>query len=143
MNHQITIPANGNRLAIIKAFIVFLWKLPADKAFDVAVTDHKKKRTPTQNKAIHTYFTLLADAFNDAGYTVEMVLTKPLNISWTDSLVKDILWRKIQSKLFSKESTTQLETHEVSHIYEEINNFTSERLGVHVPFPDKTSMGRY
>lgn len=140
MNHQITIPADSNRLSVIKALIVFLWKLPKDKAFDVAVTSHKAQRTITQNKAMHKYFTLLANAFNDAGYTVEMVLTKPLDISWTDNLVKDILWRKIQIALFDKSSTTQLEKSEVSKTYEELNNYTASTLGVHIPFPNKDGM---
>lgn len=139
MNHQLIIPANSTRLAIIKALIVFLWKLPEDKEFEVVITDFNPTRTLTQNKAMHKYFGLLATAFNDAGYTVEKVLTKPLNISWTQHLVKDILWRQVQAALLGKESTTKLETSEVSQVYEEINNYTSSQLGVHVPFPDKNA----
>jgi phospholipase C len=137
MNHKITIPANGNRLAIIKAFIVFLWKLPADKSFDVAVTLHTKTRTPTQNNALHKYCGMLSTAFNDAGYTVEMILTKPLNISWTDYLVKELIWKRVQEGQLGKESTTKLETHEVGKIYEEINNFTGSEYGIYVPFPSR------
>jgi len=122
---------------VIKAFIVFLWNLPKDQEFDASVVKHKKKRTITQNKAMHKYFTLLANAFNDAGYTVEMILRKPLNISWTDNLVKDILWRQVQQAQLEKKSTTELDTNEVSKIYEEINRYTSEEKGIHIPFPSK------
>lgn len=137
MNHQITIPANNSRLVIIKAFIVFLWELPKDKAFDVAVTVSDRSRTLTQNKAMHKYFKLLSDKFNDAGYTVQKVLTKPLEISWTESLVKGLLWKQIQDAMYDKESTARLSTNEVSKVYEELNNYTASKLGVHVDFPSK------
>lgn len=137
MNHQVIIPANASRFYIIKTLIAFIWNLPADKAVLATFTDYKPERTLTQNKAMHKYFSLLANAFNDAGYTVEKVLTKPLNISWTEHLVKDILWRQVQEAMYGKKSTKELERVEVSKVYEEINNYTASSLGVHVPFPSK------
>lgn len=137
MNHSVVIPANSSRIAIVKALITFLWNLPQDKAFSVEVTDYEPARTLTQNKAMHKYFGLLSTAFNDAGYTVEKVLTKPLNISWTANLVKDILWRQVQTAMLDKESTAKLSRQEVGQVYEEINNYTASKLGVFVPFPNK------
>lgn len=137
LNHQVIIPADATRFYIIKTLVIFIWNLPAGKAVQATFTDYDATRTPTQNKAMHKYYRLLANAFNDAGYTVQKVLTKPLNISWTENLVKDILWRQVQEAMFDKESTTKLSTAEVSKVYEEINNYTATKLGVHVPFPSK------
>jgi len=52
MSHQITIPGNVTRIATTKAFIVFLWNLPADKSFQVSVTDYEPSRTITKNQDI-------------------------------------------------------------------------------------------
>jgi hypothetical protein len=109
----------------------------------VAKYSASKQRTLQQNAAMHKYFELLAKAFNDAGYTVHKVLTKPLEISWSKDLVKYILWHTVQSALFGKKSTKNLDIKEVSQVYEEINNHTSSKLGVHVPFPDKENLGKY
>jgi len=137
VNHQVIIPANASRFYIIKTLIAFILNLPADKAVLATFTNYESNRTISQNSAMHKYFGLLATAFNDAGYTVQKVLTKPLNISWTQSLVKDILWRQVQDAMLDKESTAKLDRAEVSKVYEEINNYTASQLGIHVPFPSK------
>lgn len=96
-----------------------------------------KQRTLKQNSSIHKYYGLLATAFNDAGLTVQQTLSKPLEMSWSPVLVKELIWRPLQIALTGKESTTKLETVEVSQIYEEINNFTATDKGISVPFPNR------
>ena len=96
-----------------------------------------KQRTLKQNSSMHKYHSLLSTAFNDAGLTVAKTLSKPLNISWSPILVKELIWKPLQFSLVGKESTKDLETHEVSQVYEEINNFTASDKGIHVPFPNK------
>jgi hypothetical protein len=137
VNHKITIPANGNRLAIIKAFIVFLWKLPADKSFDVEVTKHKKRRTNLQNNSLHKFFELLGGTLNDAGLDMRELLKEEIAIEWTPSSVKEKLWKPIQKAMFNKESTADLETDEVSMIYEVLSKHLGEKRGIYVPFPSR------
>ena len=96
-----------------------------------------KQRTGTQNNAMHLYFTQLAKALNDAGYTVAMVLKKPLNISWSGGLVKELLWRQVQDAIVDKDSTAELERQECSQIYDEVNRAVVERTGVSIPFPSR------
>lgn len=96
-----------------------------------------KQRTLTQNAAMHKYFELLANALNDAGYTVAKVLTKPIEMSWTPSLVKDLLWRRIQDAVVNKLSTKQLERVECSIVYDEINKIMIENYGISVTWPSK------
>lgn len=96
-----------------------------------------KQRTLTQNAAMHKYFELLANALNDAGYTVAKVLTKPIEMSWTPSLVKDLLWRRIQDAVVNKLSTKQLERVECSIVYDELNKIMIENYGVTVAWPSQ------
>lgn len=96
-----------------------------------------KQRTLTQNAAMHKYFTDLAQALNDAGYTVAKTLRKPIEMSWTGSLVKDLLWRKVQQAVLKKDSTTQLERKECSEVYDEMNKIMIENFGISVQWPER------
>jgi hypothetical protein len=120
----------------------------SEKAFlalsfgDVIEVDyHKEKgRTDQQRKAIEVFCSLLADEFNKAGLDKRAVFAKlreGVEIPWDQGGVKNDIWRLIQIAAIGKESTTDLHTDEVSKVYELVNRFTAERLGVHVPFPSR------
>ena len=98
------------------------------------------KRTEQQNKALHLYFTQIAEALNHEGYDVRLVLQviaeKGVDFMWSPALVKEILWRKIQKKYLDKHSTTELDSiGEITEIYDMLNKFISENFQIHVPFP--------
>ena len=99
----------------------------------------KEQRTLLQNKSLHKYFELLADALNDAGWGVKKLLTrKPeVEIPWDKGKVKELLWKPIQEAVIDKESTTEADTSEYSKVYDVLNRYTSENLGVGVPWPHK------
>jgi hypothetical protein len=92
-------------------------------------------RTIQQNKAMHKYFSSLADAFNDAGLDMKKVLKPHVEIPWTPASVKKFLWTPIQDAMLQKESTTELETHEVDKVYKTLSRHISEKFGVNVEFP--------
>ena len=94
-------------------------------------------RTAQQNKALHKYFALLADALNAAGLDMRATLKPEIDIPWTEYAVKDHLWRPIQDAMLGKESTTKLETPEVSEVYEVLSRHLGQRFGIHVPFPSR------
>ena len=99
----------------------------------------KSKRTWLQNRAIHLYFAMLCDAFNDAGLDMIAVmrkLSKNAKIPWTPNAIKERLWRPVQLSSFGHESTKKLKTDEVSAVYEALNMVTSQELGVGVQFPN-------
>ena len=98
-----------------------------------------KIRTLTQNKAIHKYCSLLSKSFNDAGLDMTAILKPGVSITWSESAVKEKIWHEVQLPLTGKKSTTELETHEVSDIYDIINRHISETFGVFVPFPSKNN----
>ena len=53
---------------------------------------------------------------------------------YTPDLVKNFVWRPIQTALFDIESTTKIGTQEIDKIIDVITKFFSDR-GVYLPFP--------
>ena len=107
-----------------------------DGVFDVK---GKKQdiRTLQQNKAIHKFFSLLADELNSRELTIPKVLK--IDTYWSRTAVKEQLWRPIQETLLNKKSTTQLKKDEISKIYDALNSALWHKLRVSVPFPSYES----
>lgn len=134
--------------------LVYLGKLngvdaygPLDAKDEKAINGHKTivcetkaercTRTTSQNKAMHKYFSMLADALNAAGWDMKRTLAKQAEIPWSELTVKEHLWKPLQRAMLKKDSTAKLETQEVSQVYETLNRHTSGKLGVSVPFPER------
>lgn len=97
-----------------------------------------KPRTIQQNKALHKYCTMLAEALNDAGYEMKAVLAvKQVDVPWDGPKVKEVLWRPIQEAMTGKHSTTELDRMEPSQVYEVLNRHIASNFGVSVPFPSE------
>lgn len=94
------------------------------------------KRTDQQNKALHLWFTHVAKALDDEGLSIQEVLAKALERPWTESSVKELIWRPVQNVMCDKTSTTQLTSTEVTRVYDVLNKHLGQHFGVHVPFPD-------
>ena len=94
-----------------------------------------KRRTATQNRALHLWFTQLAKALNDDGFDMRTVIKEGIDIFWSAHTIKNHLWRPVQKIYLGKESTTELENSEVSEIYDIINRTVGEKTGVYVPWP--------
>lgn len=99
-----------------------------------------KTRTSQQNRSLHLYFTLLAEALNDAGYDMKKTIRQDIDISWTAISIKEYLWRPIQDMMFKQKSTTRLKTKDIDKIYDILNKTIGERTGVYVPFPSIETM---
>lgn len=94
------------------------------------------QRTDKQNKALHKGFALLAHGLNDAGYEMKSVLAaKAVDVPWTDASIKEVLYRPIMVAMFNKHSTTELDTKEISEVWEVLNRHLGENFGVILPFP--------
>lgn len=101
------------------------------------VPDEKVQRTGLQNRALHKYFSLLAEALNDAGLDMKTVLKPEIDIPWTMESVKNHLWRPIQVIMQDKESTTELTTADPQDIYLVLSRHISEKFGVDVGWPSR------
>lgn len=104
--------------------------------------EREARRTPQQNKALHLYFTHLANALNDAGFSVKQVLErKTVDIDWTPESVKELLWRPVQVAALGKTSTTELKKRQdIDLVYSTLNRHLSEQLGLHVAFPSQPEL---
>jgi len=106
------------------------------KAVLFAEPKPKGTRTSKQNRALHLFLRKLSDALNDAGLDMKKVIKEEVDIPWSDKTVKEYLWHPVQKALLQKESTKDLETDEVSKVYEVLNNHIASKFGVSVPFPE-------
>ena len=96
----------------------------------------KRQRTLKQNKALHLYFTLVSETLNNAGLDMRKALSPEIDIPWSKSSVKEYLWRPIQKAQLQRRSTTELTTRDVNIIYETLNRFLGQKLGIDTPpFP--------
>lgn len=94
-------------------------------------------RTLQQNRALHKYCELLAEALNDAGYDMRKTLKHDIEIPWNKNRVKEFLWKPIMETMTDKESTAELDTVEPSAIHAVLSRHLGEKLGVYVPWPSK------
>ncbi len=107
--------------------------------WEITIKKRKRTRTPTQNKTIHKYFELLADALNDAGwYQMQFMqaMKTGAQIPWTPEAIKE-LWRKVQLPLTNVESTARLTTAQVNDVYELFSANVANVSGVSVDFPHR------
>jgi hypothetical protein len=102
--------------------------------------EEKYQRTIQQNKAMHKYFTLLAEELNNAGLDMKKVLKPAVDIDWTPDAIKTYLWKPVQKVMYQTTSTTELDTKQVSQIYETLNRHLAEKFGLSVRFPSNEEM---
>lgn len=95
----------------------------------------EKKRTISQNSALHKFCELLADALNSAGYDMKRVVKQEIDIPWSKSTVKEFLWRPIQVAMTNKKSTTEASTAEYSQVHATLMRHISQKFGVYVEWP--------
>lgn len=100
------------------------------------------KRTERQSRALHLYFTQLANALNEAGLDMKKVLKPGVDIDWSPKTIKEYIWRPIQNAKLLKKSTTSLTTTEIDSVYDVINRHMGEKFSVHVPFPSEEELVR-
>lgn len=101
------------------------------------------QRSDQQNKALHKFFSLLADKMNEQGMDMPKVLHTTL--WWTPDDVKTRLWKPLQEHHYQKKSTTELnKTGEIDFIHQELMRILGERGVEYVDFPhQEQDIGNY
>ena len=94
-----------------------------------------EQRTSQQNKALHLFCTQLAEALNDAGLDMRVVLKEEVEIPWTMETIKDFLWKGVQQAYLGKEHTAELTTKQVSEVHKILMRHLGEKFGVDLEFP--------
>jgi hypothetical protein len=90
-------------------------------------------RTGQQNSALHLWLTMIANALNAAGLDINKTIVA--SIDWRMETVKELMWRRIQKTITTKESSANLTKEEFAETQETLNRVLGERYGIHVPFP--------
>lgn len=96
----------------------------------------EKKRTIQQNKALHKYFTDLAQALTEHGVDQKLFIEKLQG--WSVPITADFLkqiWKLKQQKMYGTNTTTKLTTTQVDEVYDTVNQFTAQEFGVSCAFP--------
>ena len=101
----------------------------------------EKRRTTSQNRALHKYFEDVATELLSQGIERKTVMDdlEGYSVPVDASFMKEV-WRAIQFTQMGKKSTTELETHEVNKVFETFNRFLAENYAVHCPFPSMESL---
>lgn len=97
----------------------------------------KMTRSSAQNRALHLFFTQVADQLNNIGIAYvhhDLFTGIEIESQWTMELFKSQVWKKLQKAMFGIDSTTKLKRNQIDPIFETINKFFAER-GIEVSFP--------
>ena len=114
-------------------FSKYIQQLNGD--YELKIEEVKLQRTVTQNRSLYLYFEQLAQALNDAGYSVNTFYKEGIELPFSQLIVKELIWKEFQTKILGKESTATLTTDEVDKIYRPLRQYLIEHKGVDVPFP--------
>ena len=97
----------------------------------------KSYRTLKQNRALHLYFKQLAEELNENG--VEFRGFIKADMPWSETMIKEILWKPLQGVYLKERSTTKLTTKGINDIYDILNKIIIERTNgqVYVAFPSE------
>lgn len=95
----------------------------------------RKRRTSQQNRALHLWFSQIAESLNDSGHSVAKTLRHDVEIPWNGTLVKELIYRPVMQAMTGNKSTTELNTKDPSEIFEVLNRHLGEKLEIHIPWP--------
>ena len=119
-------------------------KVDESKEYTVEVKQVRDNRTDQQRKAIQLYCSLMSKALNDGGYSFSdfavHINEKGNSLPWDEqgNLFKDQAWRLVQRPLTGHESTTKINTQQVTQIYDVLNQkFIDMTNGVSIEFPNR------
>ena len=104
----------------------------------------QKLRTTQQNKGIHLWCSMIADAYNEKGLTINVVLTKFKNMElyWSKESVKEIIIKTAMKRMLFKGSTTQLLKNgsEIERLIDVITKFNAQMGIEYIPFPSEENV---
>lgn len=101
----------------------------------------EKQRTIQQNKSIHRGCTDIANLLTEQGKNLSVVIER-LDVRPSMESVKDI-FRAIAKAKYGIESTSDLQTHQVNEVWDDLIKAVSEATGVFVHYPAKENFINY
>jgi hypothetical protein len=95
----------------------------------------ERQRTLKQNSTVHLWFKHIADSLNESGMDMQVVLAKRAGIKWTETAVKECLFRVLMIAMTNKQSTTELTTKEFTDVTNMLRDFLARDYGLNVEVP--------
>jgi len=97
-------------------------------------------RTSQQNKALHKWFTLVADLLNENHFYLQISIgniakEKNIEVPWNLTNFKELVWRPAQIAVTAERSSTRIKKGDIDKIFDIINKVIGEQTGLHIPFP--------
>lgn len=102
----------------------------------------RKTRSSQENRALHLYYSNVANALIEIGYNysyINQMTGEIIEIPFTGELFKEYFWRPLQQTMFKIESTTKLTTFMINDILEALSLWLAEK-GVQVKFPNRLDL---
>ena len=99
-----------------------------------------KQRTSNQNRSAHLWFRHVADSLNESGNDMQVVLSKRMEVWWTETSVKECLFKVLAKAMFNKDSTTKLTTKEFTQVTNMLRDVLARDYGVDVEVPSQETL---
>ena len=105
-------------------------------------------RTIQQNKAFRKYIRMLSAEMIDAGLDMKAVIKEGVSIDPEPEIIWQTMVRPVMKIMFpdiewkdpNRPSSTELDTKQMSELYEVMNRSTAEGLGISMSFPSENEM---
>jgi len=112
------------------------------KSVVLTVETMPQRRTDAQNRALHLWYTQLAEKLNESGFDMKKFIR--VDIPWSGESVKQYLWKPLQRVVLGNTSTRNLKREDIDKVFDPLNKVIAERTddNIHVPFPSKEELLR-
>lgn len=116
-----------------------IWEAESSKHnYEIVIKKIKSSRSILCNRALHQGLSNIAILLNDAGLPLKKVMSrKSIDIDWCGDLVKEALFKPLAKVMFDQDSTTKLNSEQITKVYETLNKHLAENFGVSCTFPSR------
>ena len=121
----------------LKAYIQHVFDQYEKHGYLVTTMKTGKTRTNVQNASLHKYCSMVSGELNHQGLDMHKVLSQDIAIPWSDTLVKELMWRPVQKSMIDEASTTKANRKDYGAIYDVISRHLAVNFSVNVPWPSK------
>ena len=95
-----------------------------------------EQRTLKQNSASHLWYQEMAEALNNAGITIDIVMSHgKWDVNWTPELFKEVVMRNFANAIYHKTKTSEMTTQELSTLIDTVTDSFAKEFGIFVDFP--------
>ena len=95
----------------------------------------RANRSNKQNNTLHLLFKRIAESLNESGFEIEHPFNAEFTIPWTDTAVKTMLYHPIIRAMYDKESSSNLDTAQLSESMSTLVDAVTRNTGVFIPIP--------